>query len=332
VPLLGNSVAYAKTTPSSRPDVEVNVLMSKQEVESEEGGTEIKWSYVTDGTFDRIGSDLGKLPKVFEIVAMPAVHDFFEQHKSDLAGKYVDTLFIRYRPYNNEIFVSVWYSFPLYESMTANALPEQYSLELADEVSFKISILKQFPGLDQEHYHSWVDFNILEYNLLPLASVRVEYLSDSMRELYLGNKETLIKDDTTLSLPEKEPIILDSISAVMFQEMSRVDIHYMDRTIGLYGGRITEYDTAYFESRDYAMQDSEKDPTAEQLQECQELGIDEDNCSDTAILQKIPRHAAIDVEEMAKKDAAVSSTLAMVGIGAAGVGAIAIITLRKLRK
>jgi hypothetical protein len=59
----------------------------------------------------------------------------------------------------------------------------------------------------------------------------------------LQNDETLLKDDTTLSLPDKEPVILDSISAVMFAEISRLDIRYMDRPLGLYGGRITEYDT-----------------------------------------------------------------------------------------
>jgi len=234
--------AHAKMIPSNRADIEISILMSKQEVENEEGGTEIKWSYVTEETFDSIGSDLSTLPRIFELIAMPAVNDFFEQHKSDLAGKYVDTLFVRYRPHDNEAFVSIWHSFPLYESMTARDLPEQYALELVDEISFEIAILKQFPGIDQQ-YQSWVDFNILEYNLLPLTAVRVEYLSDKMQELYLQNKETMLKADTTLSLPDKEPIILDSISAVMFAEMARLDIRYMDRPIGLYDGRITEYDT-----------------------------------------------------------------------------------------
>ncbi|MGH9878688.1 MAG: hypothetical protein ACRD5H_13715 [Nitrososphaerales archaeon] len=225
---MSGNVAYGKIMPSSRPDIEIQVLMSIEAIEDEAGGIETKWDYVTEETFDSVSSDLDNLQIVFEQVAIPAVQDFFERHKTDLAGKYVDTLFIRYTPQFNEIFVSIWYSMPLYESMTANALPEEIALKSVDEVSFKIAILKQFPGVDED-YQPWVEFNILEYNLLPLASVRVAYLSDRMEELYLQNKEALLKDDTTLSLPDKEPVILQSISAVMFEEMSRLDIHYMDR-------------------------------------------------------------------------------------------------------
>ncbi|MGI0036844.1 MAG: hypothetical protein ACRD99_00625 [Nitrososphaera sp.] len=331
IPPLDSNTVYAKTTPPSRPDIEINVLSSQQEFEDEEGGLERKWDYVTDMTYDEFRSDLRNLPMVFDMVAIPAVQDFLEQHRTELAGRYVDTLFVRYRPYNNEIFVSIWYGLGLYQNMTASKLPDQYALKIVDEVQFKISILKQFPGED-ENYQEWIDFNILKYNLLPLASIRVTYLSDKLHDLFLQNKETLVKEDATLSLPEKEPIIIEAISAAMFEEMSRLGIHYMDRPIGLYDGRITEYDTAYFEWRDYGQQDPEKEPTPEQLGECQKLGINEDNCSDAAILQKIPRRAAFDAEETAKKDAAVSSTFTMVGIGASGAGAIAIITLRKLRK
>lgn len=241
-PLLSSNVAYGKITPSSRPDIEVSVLTSQQEFENEEGEVERELDYMTDNTYDDLERDLDSLPMVFEIIAIPAVEDFLEQHKSELAGKYVDTLFVRYRPNNNEIFVSIWYSLGLYQDMTANELPDQYALKVVDEIQFKIAILKQFPGQD-ENYQEWVDFNILKYNLMPLASVRVAYLADRIQDLFLQNKETLVKEDATISIPEKEPIIVNSLSAVMFEEMSRLQIHYMDRSLLEYSGRITQYDT-----------------------------------------------------------------------------------------
>jgi hypothetical protein len=331
IPLLGDNTAYAKIIPSSRPDIEINILMSQLEFEEEEGKIERKWDYMTKMTYDELGRDLQNIPRVFDTIAVPGVQDFLEQRRSELAGKYVDTLFVRYRPYNNEIFISVWYSLGLYQNMTANKPPDQYALKMVDEVQFKISILKQFPEED-ENYQEWVDFNILEFNLLPLSSVRVEYLSDRLYDLHLKSKEKLVKEDLTLSLPEQEPIVVEAISAVMFQEMSRLNIHYMDRPIELYSATITEYDTHYFGSTDGGQQDSEKKPNAEQIQECDKLGIHEADCSGAAILQLRPHHAAIDAEEVAKQDAAVSSTFAMVGIGAAGAGALAIITLRKFGK
>lgn len=100
----------------------------------------------------------------YDLVAILAIHDFFERHKSEMAGKYVDTLFVMYRPHNNEIFFSIWYSLPLYETMNATVMPDRYTLTSSDEISFEIPILKQFPELNDENYQPWIDFNILQYN------------------------------------------------------------------------------------------------------------------------------------------------------------------------
>ena len=216
IPLFGSNIAYAKNTPSSRPDIEINILMSEQEFENEEGGLDIKWDHVTGETYDELAGDLRNLPMVFDVIAVPAAQHFLEQHRSELAGRYVDTLFVRYRPYNTEIFVSIWYSLGLYQNMIASRLPEQYALKVADEVQFKISILKQFPAED-ENYQEWIDFNILKYNLLPISSDRVAYLSGNLHDLYLQNKATLMKEDTSPALPYGEPVIMQTISAVMFE-------------------------------------------------------------------------------------------------------------------
>lgn len=73
--------------------------------------------------------------------------------------------------------------------------------------------------------------------------------------------------------------------------------------------------------------------TPEQLEECAALGIDAQDCTEQAILQKRARHAAISEEEMKRVEDrrnAVNNLMHMVGIGAAIAGAVAaFVTLRK---
>jgi hypothetical protein len=79
------------------------------------------------------------------------------------------------------------------------------------------------------------------------------------------------------------------------------------------------------------------EPTAEQLQKCQELGIPPENCNDNAILAKMrivsqPPLSEDDIRKMEEHQNQISNSFYMIGIGAVIAGIIGYITLRKTRR
>jgi hypothetical protein len=86
--------------------------------------------------------------------------------------------------------------------------------------------------------------------------------------------------------------------------------------------------TAYSQAEEDPQQSSVLSPTPEQLEECQELGIDEDRCSDIAILQE--RHLeGEDRKLVAYEQDQLNVATYMIGIGAAIAGVMAFVTLRR---
>ncbi|MGI0013069.1 MAG: hypothetical protein ACREBU_06470 [Nitrososphaera sp.] len=75
----------------------------------------------------------------------------------------------------------------------------------------------------------------------------------------------------------------------------------------------------------------EGQPSPETLQECEERGIEREDCSDITILKTIHRQPVLDKAALERQRNALEASFTVIGIGASGAAVAAIIAIKKLK-
>lgn len=143
-----------------------------------------------------------------------------------------------------------------------------------------------------------------------------------------ANKHILLENGT----------IIEHILLRQYEDISRISVLFLPSEIGVASSAKKPIDVVVTSNSYYErywssspQQQSQEEPSAEVLRECEQRGIEIDDCSETAILQSIPRQPALDKDAIEHQNDLMNSSFALISIGAVAAGVAAMIVIKKLK-
>lgn len=216
--LLGTFIpVYAKSMPSAKPDVSLDIsIIEEGQPQLEDGMAVHGGRYMTEEKLQLFYNDLGKVDRIFGTIIIPVINDFVEVHRKQIANKYTDSIRISYSPQTNAIVI-IFLQSPEDFSKTIEIEPQfSYRLQITDMVNVQFPVSMRFG--DETTYDDWLRY------ILPNTSARVGYLTNYMQKMIAKHENEVIDK------------IFFGISSFMIADMSKTRM-YIDHY------PITEYNT-----------------------------------------------------------------------------------------
>jgi hypothetical protein len=200
-------------------------------------------------------------------------------------------------------------------------IPAELRLSHFNNIGFAIAVY--------EWMESGGAYEQLVERILMKALKEAKFLFSEGANVLENNRELLLEDDT----------IIEHILLRQYEDISRVSVLFLPSEIGVASSAKKPIDAvitsnSYYE-RYWSSSSQERlkeDPSPEMLQECEKIGIAEQDCSDITILQNRRHQIPLSDEEreiIAEQQNQINNSMYMIGIGAAIAGAVAFLALRR---
>jgi hypothetical protein len=166
--------------------------------------------------------------------------------------------------------------------------------------------------------------------ILIKATTEAKVLFSEGASVLEDNKNTLLEEGT----------IVEQLLLRQYEDISRISVLFLPSELGVASTAKKPLDVvitsnSYYErswSYNYSSAQSGQQPSPEMLQACEELGIEEQDCSDRTIAQKRVRDqlpmSDEEIQRIEDQETQINNSMYMIGIGAAIAGVIAFVTLR----
>lgn len=265
-----------------------------------------------------------RLYAIFDTIILPEIRKSFDERRGVLSDSYVEDVSGSYEQNYSRLDILISKVPPEYGCTTESCahrvvtvdLPPELGLSHIGQVLFSIAVY--------ENMGSGAEYDQLVDRIIAKASGEAGVLFSEAANVLEDNKQALLEDGTAI-----ERMLLRQ-----YEDISRISVLFLQSEPGVSSDKpldVVITSNSYYErSRSYYEQSWEEELTPEILQECAELGIDETECSEVAILQARRHQLPTDNDSTEQGNAAVDS-IALIGIGAAGAGIAAIVAIRKLR-
>lgn len=280
-----------------------------------------------EATVDALKADIDdKMYGIFDTLILPEIRKSFDERKAILSDSYVEDV-SGYLDLNDSMLdILISKVPPDYDCNTESCAHKFVQVELPADL--ELSHLRRiiFSIAVYENMGSGREYDQMADRIIAKASAEAEVLFSEAANVLEDNKASLLEDGTAI-----ERILLRQ-----YEDISRVSVLFLQSEPGTSDKKpldVVITSNSYYErSWSYLLseQSEEEPPTPEMLQECEEAGIDEAECSEIAVLQA-RRHQLPTDGDAAEQEDETTNSIALIGIGAAGAGIVAIVALRKLR-
>jgi len=282
---------------------------------------------VVDGeeTIDTLGADIdARLYAIFDTIVLPEIRKSFDERRGVLSDSYVEDVSGSYEQNDSRLDILISKVPPEYGCSTESCAHRTVAVDLPPEL--ELSHIRQvlFSIAVYENMGSGAEYDQLVDRIIAKASGEARVLFSEAANVLEDNKQELLEDGTAI-----ERLLLRQ-----YEDISRISVLFLQSEPGVSDKKpldVVITSNSYYErSWSYYEQSGEEEPTPEVLQECAELGIDEAECSEIAVLEARRHQLPTDDDSAEQGNAAVDS-IALIGIGVAGAGIAAIVAIRKLR-
>lgn len=303
-------------------------------------GVDSNASYViidNEQSLATLKADVGtKVYGIIETLIMPEIKKEFDEKRSIYSNNYVEIIGGYYDLKESMLDILVTKIPPEYGCDTESCahrrvtvdLPAGLGLSHFRQISIGIAVHQNMgPSDDGREYDMFVD------RVLKKGLEEAKILSSEAATVLEGNKERLLEDETAA---------VEYLMLRQYTDISRVSIlfvslepdvsctTYCKKPLDVVITSNSNYERLWAHESSMRTGQPHEQPTAEMLQECEEIGIEEDKCSGEGILATKMHQPAIDMEVVKQQNGMIVNSFAMIGIGAAIAGAIAFVTLRKM--
>jgi hypothetical protein len=314
----------AKRAPMGHPSLFVTLYASSDPF--------IQYVIVEDEeTIKKLKNDIDeKLYRLFDMIILPEIRKELDQKRNIYSDSYVESIWGYYDFNDSMLDILIAKVPPKYDCNTESCAhrvlavetPAELRLSHFHHLAFSIAVYEDM-GRDGEYDH-------MSELIAMKASTEAKVLFSEAAKVIEDNKEVLLEGGTAI-----EHILLRQ-----YEDISRVSVLFLPFEPSVSSSKkpldIVITSNSHYErsgAYNYSSQQSEQQPSPEKLQECEDLGIDEQDCTDEAIAQKRVRHQLplSDEERQRIEDQQIqiNNSMYMIGIGAASAGVIAFMTLRK---
>lgn len=270
-----------------------------------------------------------KLYGIFDMIILPEIKKEFDERRNIYSDSYVEDIrgHLDMNDSTLDILIGkVPAEYGCNEESCAHRkvsvdVPSELRLSYISRIGFSIAVYEE---MDRD-----TGYDQLVERILMKATIESKFLFSEGANVLEENKEMLLKEGT----------FIEHILLRQYEDISRISVLFLPFEPGVSSSGKKPLDVvitsnSYYERywSSHVTEDGQgQEPSQEMLQECEELGIEETECSDVAILQKRPHQPAIDKDAIEQRDNAITSSLALIGMGAAGAGTLAVVVIRKLK-
>jgi hypothetical protein len=279
---------------------------------------------------ETLKANVGKVNAIFDTIILPEIRKEFDERRDIYTGSYVETIGGNYDLKGSRLVILINKVPPDYGCSAESCahrtvtigVPAELELSYIRQMGFGIAVTENMGGGGE--YDMFVD------RVLAKASNEAKTLFSEASNVLQDNRERLLEDDTAveiLLLRQYEDISRISVLfASLDPEASCAD--YCKKPLDV----VVTSNSYYEQSWNRSQQSEQKQPTAEMLQECEEIGIAEQDCDEVSILQSRVHQVPLSEEEreiLAEQQNQIGNAMYMIGIGAAIAGIVTFLTLRK---
>jgi len=318
----------AKRVPMGHPSLSLNLSV----------GPDPNFDYIileNEESVETLKTDIGaKLYGIIETVILPEIKKEFDEKRDIYSDSYVEGIWGYHDLKESKLDILIGKVPPEYGCNTQSCahrkvtvdVPSELELSYIRQIGYSVAVYENM-GRGSE-YDDFVD------RIIRKAATEAKILFYEGANVLEDNKEALLEGGMAI-----EVILLRQ-----YEDISRISVLFLPFEPGVSSTKkpldmvITsnsyyERYWSYYPSQQSEEQQEEQQPSPEMLQECEEIGIEPDRCSEYEILQKRTegRIAAIDIEELTRQQSAVDNSLWLIGIGAAVAGTTAFFVLRRAR-
>jgi hypothetical protein len=281
-------------------------------------------------TIEKLKNDIDeKLYRLFDMIVLPEIRKELDQKRNIYSDSYVEGIWGYYDFNESKLDILITKVPPQYDCnaescahrILAVETPAELRLSHFHHIAFSIAVYENM-GPDPEYDH-------VSELIAMKASTETKILFSEAAKVIEDNKEVLLESRTAI-----EHVLLRQ-----YEDISRVSVLFLPFEPSISSSKkpldIVITSNSHYErsgAYNYSSQQSEQQTGPEILQECDELGIGEQDCTEKAILQKRSHQIPLSDEERNKienQQNQINNTMYMIGIGAAIAGVIAFLTLRK---
>jgi hypothetical protein len=287
-------------------------------------------------SFATLKADIGtKVYEIIKTIFLPEIKKEFDEKRNIYSNNYVEIVGGFYDLEASKLDILVTKIPPDYGCNTESCahrtvtidLPVELRLSQFRQISIGIAVHQNMgPSDDSGEYDMFVD------RVLKKASEEAKVLLSEAVNVLEQNKDMLLEDDAAVEYLLLRQYTDISRVSVLFGSLDLNDscAPYCSKPLDVVITSNSNYERLWAYESSVRTGEQTEQPTAEMLQECEKTGIEEENCSDAAILaeERLTSRAAIDSEAVDRQNGMIANSFTMIGIGAAIAGLIAFVTLR----
>lgn len=311
----------AKRVPMGHPSLFVTLYV----------GSDPRFDFVIVDDANTVGmlkADIERLYGIFDMIVLPEIRNEFAERANIYSDSYVESIraYLDVKESTLDILIE--------------KIPEDYGCNDESCAHRKVSV--SLPAeLRPSHFNN-IGFSIAVYERMDSggaygqfveriamkALTEAKFLFSEGVDVLEANKETLLEEQGTM---------IEHILLRQYEDISRITVLFLPSEVGVASSAKEPIDVVVTSNSYYerywssSQQQSQEKPSTEVLQECEERGIEINDCSEIAILQSITRQPALDKDAIEQQNNAIESSFALIGIGAAAAGLTAIMVLKKLK-
>lgn len=260
------------------------------------GGIDSNTSFIIindEQSFATLKADIGtKAYEIIETIILPEIRNEFDEKKNIYSNNYVEIIGGYYDLQESKLDILVTKIPPDYgcdnESCAHRAialdLPAELRLSQIRQMSIGIAVHQNMGSADDSS-----EYELFVERILRKASSEAKILTSEAANVLEQNKERLFEEGTGVEYLLLRQYTDISRISVLFANLGPYEdyTYYSKKPLDVVITSNSNYERLWaLESSLRTGQQEEQQPTAEMLQECDELGIEESECSEIAILQR----------------------------------------------
>lgn len=283
-----------------------------------------------------------KLYRIFDAIVLPEIRKEFVENADIYSNGYVESI-RAYLDMNESTLDILIERIPeeyrcsegcAHRKVSVD-IPAELQLSHFNNIGFSIAVYEQVDSGGV--YDQWVE------RIAMKASTEAKFLFSEGANVFETNKETLLENGS----------IIEHVLLRQYEDISRITVLFLPSEAGVASSARKPIDVVITSNSYYerywssslsspSEQQSQAEPASELLllQECEELDIDERDCTDDAIARRLAQERVRDQlplsdeerKEMEEQRNQINNSMYITGIGAAIAGVIAFITLRRAVK
>jgi hypothetical protein len=311
----------AKRVPTGHPSLFVTLY----------AGTDARFDFVIvedANTLEELKADIDqRLYGIFDMTVLPEIRREFAQRASIYSDSYVESI----RAYLDVSQSTL--------DILVEKIPDDYGCSEESCAHRKVSV--NLPAeLRPSHFNN-IGFSIAVYEQMDSGGA-YDQLVERMAMKALTEAKFLFSEGANVLEANREALIeggtIEHILLRQYEDISRISVLFMPSELGVASSAEEPIDVVITSNSYYqrfwsssSQQQLQEEPGPEMLQECEERGMEAEDCSESAIIQSIRPEPALEKDEIEQQNGVIESSLALIGIGAVAAGLTAVIAIKKLK-